>query len=217
MPPNDLTIDDLCILLVLLAEAREIDNNEMDETYGLRLTGKPKERLNRRKLVASRQVKGSLLGHRLTPEGRAVCDEALATRLGHGGGPKVAALSALLLGLARHLKNEGKSSLAEIFRADEPTLSPVRPPSGEDGIETSLRRAYQSVTGTERRYVRLEEVRVVLSHIPKSELDRTLKQLAKAKRIHLAPDDYRGSLSTAQRAAAITFGGRQNHLIMIED
>lgn len=217
MPLNDLSVDDLCILLVLLAEAREIDNNELDETYGIRLTGKLKDRFNKRKLVASRQVKGSLLGHRLTPEGRAICDAALAGPVAHGGGPRTAALSALLLGLGRHLKNEGKSGLADIFRADEPTPSSAAPPSDEGGIEATLRQAYLSVTGTERRYVRLEEVRAVLHNVPKADLDRALKKLARAKRIHLAPDDYQGSLSAAQRSAAVTFGGRQNHLIMIEE
>jgi hypothetical protein len=215
VPPDDLSVDDLCVLLVLLAEAREIDNNELDDTYGLRLTGKPKARLNDRKLVASRQVKGSLLAHKLTREGRTACDEALAGPLTHGGGAKVAALSAILLGLARHLKSEGKSSLADIFRADEP--QPTPPPSGTADIEAALRQAYRRAAQGAGDWVYLDKIRAELPDVPKSELDRTLKQLARAKHVHLAPNDYQSSLSPAQRKAAIKIGGRENHLIMIED
>jgi hypothetical protein len=201
---------------VLLAEAREIDNNELDDTYGLRLTGKPKVRLNDRKLVASRQVKGSLLAHKLTREGRSVCDEALVRPLAHGGGAKVAALSAILLGLARHLKIEGKSSLADIFRADEPP-PPAPPPSDTANIEAALREAYRRAAKGAGDWVYLDKIRAELRHVPTSELDRTLKQLARAKRVHLAPNDYQSSLLPAQRKAAIKIGGRENHLIMIED
>lgn len=101
----------------------------------------------------------------------------------------------------------GGSSIAS--RAAAPSVAPA--------AETSLRQAYVSVTGAKRRYVRLSEVRALLGHIPRSELDGVLQQLARAKRIHLAPDDYQGSLSPAQRAAAVTFGGRKNHLILIEE
>jgi hypothetical protein len=217
VPSHDLSVDDLCVLLVLLAEAREIDNNELDDTYGLRLTGKLKVRLNDRKLVASRQVKGSLLAHRLTPEGRAACDEAMAGPIAHGGGAKVAALSAVLLGLARHLKNEGKSSLADLFRADEPPPSPTPPPLGAKNIEASLLDAYRRAAKGAGEWVHLDKIRAELRHVPESDVDRALRQLARAKRIHLAPDDYQSSLSPAERQAAIKIGGRENHLIMIED
>jgi len=201
---------------VLLAEAREIDNNELDDTYGLRLTGKPKERLNDRKLVASRPVKGSLLAHRLTREGRAECDDAMAGPLARGGGAKVAALSAILLGLARHLKDADKSSLADLFRADDEPPPPAPPLSGTANIEAALREAYRRAAGRAGDWVQLDKIRADLRHIPTPELDRTLKQLARAKRIHLAPNDYQSSLSPAERKAAIKIGGRENHLIMIE-
>lgn len=80
-----------------------------------------------------------------------------------------------------------------------------------------IRQAYRDASGGSKGFVRLDEVRARLGHIPQDEVDRELKQMAREKLVHLAPNDYQFNLTPEQRAGSVEFGGRANHLIMVED
>src|SRR2546422_94832 len=65
---DDLTPTESAILVVLLAEAREISNKELKTRFGFTLTGKSKDKLNELGLVKSHKV-GQAFVHELDSGG----------------------------------------------------------------------------------------------------------------------------------------------------
>ncbi len=116
MPDERLTLRERCVLLVLMAEARELTNADLHTVAGLKLDGKDRLHLNKLGLVDSVK-EGRAYVHELTDAGALWCAGELAgeppARAGSAGG----ALYAVLRGLRRHLDDTGHT-LPEIFKAD---------------------------------------------------------------------------------------------------
>jgi hypothetical protein len=128
MPAEQLGIKERAVLLVLMAEAREISNPELKQIAGLDLTGAARHKLNARRLVDSRRP-GRAYVHLLTDDGWAWCAAELAApppeRAGSAGG----ALYAVLAGLHRYLAR-ADLRLSDVFRPEgTPAPSAVRCPA----------------------------------------------------------------------------------------
>ncbi len=192
--PADLTNLERAILLALMAEAREVTNAELYGVAGLKLHGEPRRRLNERKLVESRKV-GRSYAHELTDSGAAWCAAELAApvppRAGYLGG----ALYALLAGLAR----TGRP-LHEIFRPD---------------VERQIRAAYGRLAKP-GEWVGLVALRQELFGVPRAAVDAELERLASTPGAHIQAESNQKSLTDADHAAAVRFGGDDRHLLMVE-
>jgi hypothetical protein len=203
---NDrLTSQDVSALLTLMTIAREIDNTELAELTGLRITGETRRRLNDQKLVTSTRAGNKPFVHDLTDKGWVRCRSELSTaerpeRPGYFG----YVLFAMLKGLDRFLARDGRE-LADVFQ-----------PATAD-LDTLIRLAYRKLAKEPKDWVRLADLRPLLNGAGTSDVDGVLKSMSRARQAQLSPDPDRKSLTAADRAAAVRIGGEDNHLIAIEE
>lgn len=199
MSDDRLTLSERCVLLVLMAQARELTNAELHAVAGITLDGKHRRHLNELGLVTSTMVKRAFV-HELTDRGAVWCDRELSnerpTRSGCAGG----ALYAVLAGLRRHLDDTG-STLAELFRAD---------------VASQVEAAYAELTRGSGAPVGLAALRDRLDGVPKSEVDRALEKLARRADVHVRAEADQKTLTDEDREAAVVLGGTSRHLLMIE-
>ncbi|MEW9530202.1 hypothetical protein [Microbispora sp. NPDC049125] len=225
MADKPLSLPATCALLILMAEAREVSNPELEEKYGITITGKERTALNDRKLVDSWKT-GRSFTHTLTDSGWAHVAE-----LFHDGlpipksGSPGAALRALVIGLQRHLhRSDGR--LAEIFAQDEDVIHPIPPDeitpsvpevvsSSAPDVEGLIRTAYEKLAAEPGAWVSLTRLRPLLGDAPRTEVDDTLRRMIGMPGVHIVPESNQKMLTDDDRNAAVTIGDQAKHLILI--
>ena len=71
---------------------------------------------------------------------------------------------------------------------------------------------YATLAKRSQDWVSLTELHRRLPGIPKSQIDAALKKMYLNKKINLTPNDDQGSLTQADRAAAMRFGESDMHM-----
>lgn len=204
---NDrLTSQDVSALFTLMAVAREIDNTELEEVTGIRITGDVRRRLNDLGLVSSSRTGNKPYVHDLTDEGWVRCRYELKaqrpTRPGYYG----YAFFAVLNSLDRFFDRE-KRQLADVFQ----------PETGDVDLESQIRRAYRKLAPRPGEPVRLAELRPLLNGAPKADVDGVLTTLGRKQVVTLTPNPNGKDVTAEDRAAAVRIGGDENHMIVIEE
>jgi hypothetical protein len=222
MPAEQLGIKERAVLLVLMAEAREVSNPELKQIAGFDLTGAARRKLNARRLVDSRRA-GRAYVHLLTDDGWAWCAAKLAApppeRAGSAGG----ALYAVLAGLHRYLAR-ADLRLSDVFRPEgtpAPSAVPAPPAPAPAPASSSLnlpeliRTAYRKLARDAGDLVSLTELRPLLGGVPREEVDEALRRLSRDRIAHLVPQANQKVLSQADRAAAVRIGAEDCHQLSI--
>ncbi|MBB4904676.1 hypothetical protein [Actinophytocola algeriensis] len=205
---NDrLTSQGVSALFTLMAVAREIDNTELEEVTGIRITGDVRRRLNELGLVHSTRTGNKPYVHDLTDDGWVRCRYELKaqrpTRPGYYG----YAFFAVLNGIDRYLDRE-RRELADVFQPDV---------DGGADLETQIRHAYRKIASKPGDWVHLAKLRPLLNGASKEDVDGVLKTLGRKQEVTLAPNPDRKAVQADDRAAAVLIGGDENHLISIEE
>ncbi|KAA2261839.1 hypothetical protein F0L68_15060 [Solihabitans fulvus] len=199
MPVDQLTLRERAVLLVLMAEGRELTNRELHELAGLRLDGEPRKRLNALGLVNS-AWNGRAYVHELTDSGAVWCSAELhgsrPVRSGYAGG----ALYAVLAGLRRYLDDTGLA-LADVFQAN---------------VESQVESAYAELTDGRGGTVRLAVLRDRLAGVPRNDVDRALRALSRREGVHMRAEADQKTLTERDREAAVVWGGTARHLLVME-
>jgi hypothetical protein len=217
---NDLTPSERALLVLLMAEARDISNVELKERFGFTLTGKDKDKLNRLKYVESWRQRRAFV-HRLAEEGWAYCRRELDF-----ANPRARVLSAALTVLFATIQRDAERtnrSLAEVFAPDlaVPVAreSPARPPEGSTApipdLAARIRLAYQNLATREGAWVSLADLRSQLDGVSRAEVDAALRQLELEPDINIVPESNQKALSDAERSAGIRIGGQDKHFLAI--
>lgn len=199
MPDERLSLSERCVLLVLMAEAREMTNADLRAVAGLRLDGRNRVHLNELGLVESVKV-GQAYVHELTDAGTLWCVEELSRERPARSGSAGGALYAILRGLRRHLDDTGQT-LPEVFKAD---------------VQSQVEAAYADLTGGSGESVKLTVLRERLPGVPKSEVDRALELMARRGDVHVRAESDQKTLTEADREAAVVLGGTPRHRLLIE-
>ncbi len=199
MSDDRLTLNERCVLLVLMAQARELTNAEMHAVAGIKLDGKYRRHLNELDLVNSTMVNRAFV-HELTDQGAVWCDKELSNERPARSGCAGGALYTVLAALRRHLDDTG-SALADIFRAD---------------VAAQVEAAYAELTRGSGAPVGLATLRDRLDGVPKGEVDRALEMLASRPGVHVRAEADQKTLTDEDREAAVVLGGTSRHLLMIE-
>lgn len=198
-------------LFVLLAQARELTNVEIEELVGFRLSGRERVHLNDLKLVESHKT-GRMYVHELTDAGWYRCTDELSARWGKGAKPMERALYTLLHALGRYLDRTDRS-LADVFvPGGEAPIGNVPPAQ----VEAAIWAGYESLANGVGDFVKLSTLRQTLLQIPPIETDAVLCELYRAQRINLVPESNQRALTVADRESAVRIGGEDKHLISIE-
>ena len=199
MSGDQLTLTERCVLLVLMAEARELTNAELYSRAGVKLDGKQRTHLNGLGLVDSEKV-GRAFVHELTERGTSWCTDELNAGRPARSGCVGGALYTVLAGLGRHLDHTGGSVL-EMFTPD---------------ITGQVESAYTAVAGRHGVAVPLAALRERLHGVSKTEFDRALDSLARRENVHVRAEADQKTLTDRDRAAAVVLGGTTRHLLTIE-
>jgi len=200
-------------MFTLMVLGREVPNPELKELVGFSLTGKERTQLKDAGYITSEQV-GRPFVHQLTDRGWAWCEK----EIGEGTPPPPRPLSTLcsalyvVLGGFDEFLRRRKLRLADVF--DSTSEAPGEPEL-EGDLETRIRVAYRELVKEPRGWVGLVDLRPKLG-APAAEVDAVLKELSRAGKVHLVPEDNRKALTAADHEAAIRIGGEDNHLLSIE-
>jgi hypothetical protein len=216
MTDDGLTPTESAILLLLMAEAREISNTELEERYKFTLTGQSRKKLNDLRYVATRKV-GRAYVHQLDDKGWVRVREDLAL-----DSPRARALGAALSALHdnlchRVLPRSGCHNLGELFSRGEDGVH-VEPPAGGDDeapLEERIRKAYVSLAHESGGWVSLARLRPLFADVDRGVFDEALRRLNREADVNIVPESNQKTLTTEQIEAAVDIGGRAKHLLAI--
>jgi hypothetical protein len=209
---DDLTSTESAILVVLLAEARDISNKELKERFGFTLTGQSRAKLNRLNLVESWK-EGRSFSHRLGEAGWARCASPLNF---DGARPRAfgAALGSLLAAVQRDLERTHRS-LAMVFAPDAAGGAALAPAPASAPLPDRIREAYRALAGSPGGWVSIADIRRKLSDAGPDELDAALRLLERAPDVNIVPQSNQKALSAEDDRAAVTIGGQRKHFLAI--
>ena len=197
---DSLTARDRAMVLALMTLNEEVTNKVLHERLGFRIEGEARRRLNAAGLVESRKV-GREYRHVVGDDGWRWCWEEMAGPAPARGDTGVRSLYAVLAGLRGYLERT-KRELSDVF--------------GIDPLESRIRTAYWKLASEPGEWVRLAEVRSLLDGVPAAEQDEAMRRVERAHDVHLVPETDQRSLVPADRAAAVTIGGAEKHLLRVD-
>jgi hypothetical protein len=216
-----LSLPAIASLIVLMAEARELTNTELAEISGFTLTGPARQSLNDLKFVESRKV-GRVYAHQLTEQGWRACRDLLRAERPARAGSAGGALFALLAGMDRALDRQ-RLSLADFFAPPEAGIdgsaaevASATAPASADALDSAVRDAYRKLAKEPAGWVGLAALRGELGGFGRAETDEALRRIALSPGAHLIPVANLKSLTQADRDAALSLGGEDNHALSIE-
>lgn len=220
MPPkDDLTPSESALLVVLLSEARDVSNKELEERFGFTLTGKSRIKLNRLGYVESWKD-GRGYAHRLGEHGWARCQSPLNF---DNVRPRAfgAALGSLLAAVHRDIERTNRS-LALVFAPDlagaaQGSLPQASALQSESSVELHgrIREAYQAVTARPGAWVSLADIRRKLADVPRADLDAALRGLEREPDVNIVPQSNQKVLDDDDERAAVTIGDQRKHFLAI--
>ncbi|CAM3194431.1 hypothetical protein DFJ75_1248 [Williamsia muralis] len=224
MTTSDLTGTEMIVLFVLMAEADALTNKEIKER-GPELRADSRRKLNSLGLIDSDTSKVPHR-HSLSDRGWAQANDLLGAQPPAGTTPQGKALFTVLAGLGRHFAREDLR-LADVFvpaaeavEAVGNTVQTTPIPSKSDGVENDVEarviEAYRSLAVKPGAWVSLRRLRPALSEVDRPDLDAALISLYTRPGITLIPEENQKSLTPDDRAAAVSIGGQNKHLIYVE-
>jgi hypothetical protein len=214
-PVARLTPKQLGALIILMAEAREVSNKDMEEIANFRLTGDEWKTLRDRGLIDVRKV-GQVLTFQLTESGWRYCKQLHDATVNVGNSTAARSIFVLLGGLHRSL-DRLRVSHADFFKQSAegaPTEDTVESSSGD--VESRIRAAYQDLVSAPGEWLGLADLRDHLSGLDPSVVNDTLRAMAQMKGVRIIPVENSRALETRDREAALRMGGEDHHALAID-
>jgi len=213
---DNLTPSESALLIVLMSEAREISNPDLEKLYRITLTGASRKKLNDAGYVRSEKVGRSFV-HVLDDKGwervhqELNFDSPRAKTLG-------AALSALHDNLRERVLNGGAyQRFGEMFSraATVADVGDAAPVSDDDDLEKRIRKVYDSLASHPGAWLKHTNVRRKLGDVPGEALDEAFRLLSQAEDVEMMPESNQKTLTDEDRRNAVRVGGQDTHLIAI--
>lgn len=201
-------IRERAVMIALAALGGECSNTELKAKYRLDLLKKFRGRLNSDGLIESRRESRSFK-HVLTDKGWKYVETEMRADVPPRSGSAAGGLYALLAGLKPVAERAG--GLKSLLSGDSPVQQHLAEPSGN--LKDQVRAAYRALAKRPQDWVMLCELRPRLGNAAKSEVDSTLKRMFLDKEINLTLNDDQGSLTQADRNAAVRIGANDMHML----
>ena len=213
MAGEELTPAENAILIVLMAEAREVLNTELTAAYGLDVRKASRDKLGRKQFVASRKS-GRTYALQLDDKGWVHVQEELHFR-SNGATAQAAALSAVLGGLRdRVLDRSGCKSFAELFALND-VRGPASAPELEQILRTRIVNAYDALKDEPGGWVTLTRLRPFFGDVSRAAMDDALRKISREPGVTFAPQSNQKMLTDADHGAAMHIGGQDKHVLSI--
>lgn len=208
MNSDNLTPKEAALLVLLLAENRDLTNTDLKEIYRFELNKQSREKLNRLGYVESTKDGRQPYVHQLTDAGWARCYEPLNLE-----SPKAraqgAALAALMQSVLRHLEARDLS-LADFAASSEASTG-----SNSDELGERIRLTYRRLAGRPGAFVGIRALRSELADLDRDTLDGALRLLERQGDVSVVPESNQKTLTAADREAALWIGGEHKHFLVI--
>jgi hypothetical protein len=222
MSDDKLKLVETCALLILMGEAREVANSYLTNEIHLELKAPNRNRLVQLGLIEVRKERQRLFLN-LTDRGWAHALAAIGTEVPARAGAAGAAVYRLVASLRNYLATSGFAP-ADFFapRGEEkaagaPAL-PRRSPSAPSvsDVAALIRKAYGNLAAAPRESVELVRIRAALGEISRSQVDAALIDLSSSADVHIFPESNQKTLTADDRAASVSIGNQDKHLIVID-
>ncbi|MCE7001773.1 hypothetical protein LWC34_02800 [Kibdelosporangium philippinense] len=191
------------ILLVLMAEARQVSNKELKDRWNLTMTKPYRMALQDADLIVTDEDTKPFR-HELTERGWKWCADELAADIPARAGSVGAGLYAVLAGVHRYLDRAGLA-LSDVFKAETEIVD----------LEGLIRDAYERLAARPKAWVRLADLRPLLGNVPRDAVDETLRNMDSDGDVTIIPDADQKNLTVEDRAAALRIGNEDNHQLAI--
>lgn len=222
MSDDKLKLVETCALLILMIEAREVPNTFLTKEVRLTLTPAGRDRLVRLGLIEVRK-EGQRVFLNLTDDGWRQSLHTIGTDLPPNAGVPGATIYRLVAALRRFLTASGFAP-AEFFvppdstPADAVAALPKRKPSTSavSDVMALIRKAYGNLAGAPGESVELVRIRAALGDISRSHVDAALIDLSSFADVRIFPESDQKTLTADDRAASVSIGNQDKHLIAID-
>jgi hypothetical protein len=212
MTDDKLTPKEAALLVLLMAEARDLSNTELRDTYRLSVDRKNLNRLGYVETDTSQRPHV----HRLTDAGWARCSQPLdlesSRARAHG-----AALSSLLAAVLRHL-DRSDLSLADFVEGgavEGGDGAAAVAPARSGSMAQIVRDTYHHLATEAGAWVSIADLRSALHDFDRDDLDDTLRELERDDDVSIVPESNQKALTEADRGSALWIGGQYRHAISI--
>jgi hypothetical protein len=127
----------------------------------------------------------------------------------------------LLLGHLRDYFEHNDLAASQFFSAGvaapvaAQVAAPAAPAATTSDLPTRVRTAYAALAKSSGDFVMLADLRGELADVPRAEVDAILIQLNRTPEVNLIPESNQKVLTAAERAAAVSIGNEDKHLISI--
>ena len=205
-------------LITLAAVGGGLANPVLEKTHKIKMTRAHREALRRDGLLentAPEMLPSGRKGlvHRLTDEGWRWLDSQTGLDVPKAAGALGQAAYALLGALQPAAQRAGGfRALLDGTSAPPPPAQPVQP-APPANLREQIRRAYHTLAKQPQDWVMLSSLRPHLAPAAKSEVDTILQRMFLDREIILTFNDDQGSLSAADRQAAIRIGVDDMHML----
>lgn len=208
-------------LVVLMCEARPLNNTELKELAGFSLTGEDNKVLERAGLVTTDRTKRPFV-HELTDKGWHRVRELHTTEPHKAGGAALRSMYTLLANIQRSLERL-QLSHGEFFKQHAQQEPPQKPrvqakaasSTSRTEVENLIREAYHELARVPGDWVGLADLRDRLHHVDRATVDEALRAMVRQKLVRLVPNANTKGLEARDRAAALRIGGEDHHSIAI--
>lgn len=211
--PDELTGGEQAVLLVLMAESRPVRNPEL-ATLGPRLEKDKRDRLVDKGLIEVTREGGAMVLE-LTDRGWATCAKLFGADTPDRPSGQGKALYTVLRALRRYFDREDLAPGDVFVPLDDNALAGEPDPLG-DQLEERVRAAYVRLAARAGGWVDLVRLRQELPDVSRHDLDGALTRMYGIPGVSLIPEENQKVLSDADRAAAVSIGDQDKHLIAIE-
>ncbi|WP_433612706.1 hypothetical protein ACQP2P_02070 [Dactylosporangium sp. CA-139114] len=226
MPADDvpsLTPNQILALVVLMSEARELNNNELKELAGFSLTGADNTKLESKLGLVATDRSHRPFSHSLTDRGWRVVRELHTMEPPKASKSATRTLITLLGNIRRGLEqlqtsHSVKITEGEFFRplapAGEVDAEPVDAGADVDA-EARVRAVYAQLAGRPGEWVGLADLRDQLTELSRDAVDEALRSLLRQDGVRIIPVANTKALEPRDRAAALSIGGEDSHALSI--
>jgi len=216
-PPSESALEtatQVQALVVLMAEARELTNDELRELAGFSLTGANNRKLEALGLIITDRSHRPF-SHQLTDKGWHFVRQLHASTPPRAGGSAIKTLFALLANIHRSL-DRLQISHGEFLKRGK-NAAPPRPTVDlrAADIEATIRTAYRELVTRPGDWVGLADLREKLGSVDRTAVDDTLRAMVRQEGVRIIPIANTKALQPRDRAAAVRIGEEDNHALAI--
>ena len=210
-----------CALLILLREGQEISNTDLKKLRGLELKKADREHLQDLKLIDVR-TENRRINLALSDTGWKRALDLIGTEPPARSGYQGAAIYAQVAAL-RDFLEASQTPLSEFFApsasaSGEPSTREKEQESAPtiDAVAALIRKAYDESVQTPGDAIKIARIRTALAHVRDADIDAALTALNRQDGVQIFAEANQKTLTDADRAAAVSIGNQDKHLIAIK-